>query len=181
MKLVGIMGNARSGKTTVGNYLQERYDFKTFAFAESLKNACAEIYGFSYKQLHGDLKETIDEFWSRTPREILQYVGTDLFRTHFRKDIWIKSLERRVSEHRDRFSIVVTDCRFENEMDAIKSWGGEVWKLIRIDNPGVRGGIVSHSSEIELNTIETNKFDHVIRVPTGVPLLLTEVDKILNG
>ena len=48
-------------------------------------------------------KEMIDEYWEHSPREILQKVGTELFRVklsevceHIDDDIWIRSVEKKM-------------------------------------------------------------------------------------
>lgn len=53
MLVVGISGRKGSGKDTIGAHLVSKYDFKRVAFADSLKDACADIFGFTHDQLHG--------------------------------------------------------------------------------------------------------------------------------
>lgn len=139
--LIGITGRKRSGKDTIGNYLVDNYGFVRIAYADSLKEACKIIFGFTDEQVYGDeLKEIIDEYWQHTPREIMQKVGTELFRIalphlceNISDDIWIKSVERKIrlllSQGHTRF--VITDNRFQNELDFIKRLGGQTWKVTR--------------------------------------------------
>lgn len=142
MIIIGVTGRKRSGKDTIGKYLVENHGFTRVAFADSLKEACKIIFGFSDEQVYGDeLKEVIDEYWNHSPREILQKVGTELFRDQLPRvcgnigdDIWIRSVERQINNLRkqghQRF--VITDVRFENELNFIKKQkNGYVWKVIR--------------------------------------------------
>jgi hypothetical protein len=59
-----------------------------------------------------------------TPRLVLQLWGTEVCRRSFHDDIWIASLESRLRNSKD--SIVISDCRFPNEIKAIKEAGGQV-------------------------------------------------------
>src|SRR5579863_3132559 len=52
--IIGITGRKRSGKDTVGNYLVEHYGFVKVSFADTLKEACKIIFGFSDEQVYGD-------------------------------------------------------------------------------------------------------------------------------
>jgi hypothetical protein len=139
--LIGVTGRKRSGKDTIGQYLVDDYGFVRIAFADALKDACINVFGFSREQVYGDeLKEQIDEYWQHTPREILQKVGTDLFRNELPRvcenisnDIWIKSVERKIQNLKkighNRF--VITDVRFPNELEFIHRMKGRVWKVVR--------------------------------------------------
>jgi hypothetical protein len=53
---------------------------------------------------------------------VLQQWGTDVARKSFHNDIWVASVENRLQGIKD--DIVITDCRFANEVDAIKNAGG---------------------------------------------------------
>jgi hypothetical protein len=84
-------------------------------------------------------RETKDEWWSKrlgcdvTPRWVLQYWGTEVVRKHFHDDMWIASLENRLRSSKD--DIVITDCRFPNEIKAIRSAGGQVVRITRGPEP----------------------------------------------
>lgn len=62
-----------------------------------------------------------------TVREILQFVGTELFRLQMDPDIWVKSIFRR--RYRDDDIILVADCRFPNEA----SYSRERGLLIKVE------------------------------------------------
>jgi hypothetical protein len=59
-----------------------------------------------------------------TPRWVLQYWGTEVCRNGFHDDIWIASLENKLRRSGD--NIVISDCRFPNEIKAIKAQGGRI-------------------------------------------------------
>lgn len=150
--IIGITGNMRHGKDTLGLYYINNHNYSKLSFAGPLKDACKEIFDLSDNQLHGDEKENIDDYWGVTPRQILQYVGTELFREQMSalipdigKDIWIKVMDKKIKKvlNGGAKGIVITDVRFENEAKLVKSLGGIVIKVVR---PSMTiGG--SHSSE----------------------------------
>jgi hypothetical protein len=133
--LVGITGLIGSGKDTIADYLCTHHGFKRMSFAASLKDAVAAVFGWERELLEGSTKssrewrEQIDPWWSKrldiphlTPRWVLQQWGTEVLRGHFHNDIWIASVEYRLLNNRD--DTVITDCRFPNELSAIKRAGG---------------------------------------------------------
>jgi|NOAtaT_6_FD_contig_41_5404270_length_1178_multi_2_in_0_out_0_2 hypothetical protein len=79
--LIGFAGAKGSGKDTAAQELLNYHGFRQWAFAGPLKEACGAMFHLSHEQLHGSLKETPDERWfGCTPRKMLQFVGTELFR-----------------------------------------------------------------------------------------------------
>ena len=145
-RLIAICGFAGSGKDTIANYLITRHNYEKLSFAGVLKDATAAIFGWDRAALEGDTpkgrewRETEDVWWSQqlqmpglTPRRVLQVVGTDMFRERFHDDIWVAAVERRITNMGPSSSpIVITDCRFPNEMDMIRRLGGVVWSVDRL-------------------------------------------------
>jgi hypothetical protein len=151
--IIGLGFKARSGKDTVAGILEKRFGFHRLAFADPLKAAARELFGLDLSQLHGERKEVQDEFWGVTPRNLLQRLGTEAMRREFGDDFWIRAARRRIDTTTQNvgrpWAWVVTDVRFRNEAEAIKAWGGVVW---RVDRPGAgaNGGVARHPSETEL-------------------------------
>lgn len=128
--LVGIVGKGNAGKTTTANILSG--NFTEVIFAEPVKRITSIIYGFDYDMLLGDtpdkrvLRETLrDSIWNHTPRQGMQKIGTDVMRNNFDKEVWIKIAMRKINALRDvGKNVIITDCRFENEIEFIRSQGG---------------------------------------------------------
>jgi hypothetical protein len=54
-------------------------------------------------------------------------------RAGFHDDIWIASLENKLRHSQD--DVVISDCRFPNEIKAIKNAGGRVIRVVRGPEP----------------------------------------------
>jgi len=157
-QIIAFAGRKQSGKTTCSEFIQkyangstEPYNsVKIYNFADPLKlDICINILGLTIDQCYGtdDQKnELVDCYWDNkqlTAREVMQMVGTDMFRA-MQKNVWSAATIRKINNENPSIAIIA-DCRFPNEVEAIKDAGGMVIKLNR--NPYNS----SHSSEIALD------------------------------
>ena len=144
--IIGICGFIGSGKDTVADYLTNFHEFRRESFANSLKDAVAQVFGWDRTMLEGRTKqarewrEQVDPWWSDrlkmpelTPRWVLQHWGTEVCRHGFHDDIWIASLENKLRHSED--DVVISDCRFPNEIAAIRRANGLVVRVIRGPEP----------------------------------------------
>jgi hypothetical protein len=145
-KIIGVCGFIGSGKDTAADYLVNFHEFRRDSFASTLKDAVAAVFGWDREMLEGRTKqarewrEQVDPWWSTrldmpnlTPRWVLQWWGTEVCRKSFHDDIWIASLEARLRNTTD--NIVISDCRFPNEIKAIRNAGGQVIRVVRGEDP----------------------------------------------
>ena len=135
--IIGICGFIGSGKDTVADYLVNFHEFRRESFANTLKDAVAAVFGWDRTMLEGRTKEArewreqVDPWWAErlamptlTPRWVLQYWGTEVCRRSFHDDIWIASLENKLRMSKD--NVVISDCRFPNEIQSIRDAGGKI-------------------------------------------------------
>lgn len=153
--ILGVTGFIGSGKDTIADYLCTFHGFKRMSFAASLKDAVSSVFGWDREMLEGSTKtsrewrEQKDEWWSNrlgmdvTPRWILQLWGTEVCRNGFHKDIWVASVENKLRNTKD--NIVITDCRFANEIQAIKNAGGYTMRVSRGQPPEWYDAAVSYN------------------------------------
>lgn len=138
--IVAINGTIGSGKDTFSAEFIEA-GYHRMSFAETLKDAVSVIFGWDREMLEGSteesrkLRETRDEYWSNklggevTPRWVLQNFGTDCIRKHFNDNMWVYSLEKRMSTVEG--NIIITDCRFPNEIAMLLEQGAHLIEVQR--------------------------------------------------
>ena len=131
MKLVGLLGTKGVGKDTVADYMVSHYNFDKRAFASPIKEACAILFQLPLARFEGEDKELCDEKHGLSPRQMMQLVGTDFFRDKVRQDFWIDHFKRWYAARDPSRPVVVTDVRFQNEVDVIKALGGVVVRVTR--------------------------------------------------
>jgi len=144
--IIGICGFIGSGKDTAADYLVNFHEFRRESFAATLKDAASAVFGWDREMLEGRTKqsrewrEQLDLWWSErlgirelTPRWVLQHWGTEVLRRHFHDDIWIASLENKLRTARD--NVVISDCRFPNEIRGLKDQGAKIVWIQRGTTP----------------------------------------------
>lgn len=159
--IVGILGKKRHGKDTIADYMVKHHGYTRIAFADALKDIVRYSFGFSEEQLNGNLKETVDDFWKIKPRQVLQFVGTELFRDKMgellpdvESNFWVFIVKKRIHDIlalNPEAKFVISDCRFENEVNFVKEAGGNI---IRVRRPAIQFDDDSnHSSELYIDTL----------------------------
>ena len=151
-RLIALSGRAGSGKSVVAQELMDR-DWDRVKFADGLKNMLRVLYsmmGLNFYEvedrIEGDLKETPDPYLQgRSPRHAMQTLGQEWGRTCISDDFWVKAwTERARTKLKHGYSVVVDDCRYANEADAIRKIGGIV---VRVDRPNHEATGTTHASE----------------------------------
>ncbi len=135
--IIGVCGFIGSGKDTVADYLVNFHGFRRESFANTLKDAVSQVFGWDRTMLEGrtaqarEWREQVDPWWAErlnmpnlTPRLMLQLWGTEVCRRGFHDDIWIASLENKLRNSKD--NVVISDCRFPNEIASIRKAGGKI-------------------------------------------------------
>ncbi len=187
--IIGICGFIGSGKDTIADYLVNFHEFRRDSFAATLKDAVAAVFGWDRELLEGRTKqarewrEQVDPWWAErlnmpnlTPRLALQLWGTEVCRRGFHDDIWIASIENKLRASQD--SIVISDCRFPNEIASIRQAGGlVVW---------VRRGHIPTWYHLAVNANKGNKSAQEMLQDLGVHVsetawVGTDFDIVINN
>jgi len=208
--ILGVTGFIGSGKDTIADYLCTFHGFKRISFAASLKDAVSVVFGWDREMLEGTTKtsrewrEQVDEWWSArlnipnfTPRWVLQYWGTEVCREGFHNDIWVASLENKLRKAKD--NIIITDCRFLNEIKAIKNAGGTTLRVERGPKPDWYNDAVAFNkgprnigwaiakSELEKQQVHASEYssvgldyDHIIENNGTIDDLHNKVKSIID-
>jgi hypothetical protein len=209
--IIGICGLIGSGKDTVADYLVNVHGFRRESFAGTLKDAVAAVFDWDRTLLEGrtrasrEWREQRDEWWSRrlgqdiTPRWVLQYWGTEVMRRGFHDDIWIASIENKIRNSSD--NVVLSDCRFPNEIASIRNAGGHIVRTCRGPDPEWfhaaevvnRGPTLNLSWASNRSVLDNFKvhasetawvgtdFDHVLDNNGTMDQLYAQVDKIVKN
>jgi hypothetical protein len=203
--IIGVCGFIGSGKDTVADYLTNFHGFRRESFANSLKDAVSMVFGWDRTMLEGRTKsarewrEQVDPWWAErlnmpnlTPRWVLQYWGTEVCRKAFHDDIWISSLENKLRNSKD--DIVISDCRFPNEIKSIKEAGGQIicvergvqphWLDIAIQANRGSANAQDWLKTEGIHTSETawvgTNFDHRFDNNGSIDDLYAQVKKLIN-
>jgi hypothetical protein len=148
--LIGLCGPAGAGKNTVAELLTDSDGgpFAQIAFADPIYECVSAITDLPVAKLKDrDVKEAVIPWLGKSPRQMLQTLGTEWGRGAVHPEIWIRIAMERAVRHLDFNGVVITDVRFDNEAQAVIDAGGEVWRVTR---PGWRclaDDAAAHQSE----------------------------------
>ena len=203
--IIGICGFIGSGKDTVADYLVNFHEFRRESFASTLKDAVSAVFGWDRTLLEGRTKEArewreqVDPWWAErldmptlTPRWVLQYWGTEVCRKGFHDDIWIASLENKLRNSKDH--VVISDCRFPNEISSIKNAGGKIiwvrrgplpdWYETAISANNGHNFAIQELKRLKIHASETSwvgtNFDHVIENNGTIDELYQKIRSIVS-
>lgn len=171
--LVGICGPARAGKDTLAHLMTQclqdatNEDFANWviaqeSFAAPIKSMIAMLLDFSgygsvmnpeslAPYIDGDLKEEELDKIGKSPRQLMQTLGTEWGRGLVNENIWIDNMEGRIGNYQEAKKhgyqgafVFITDVRFDNEAEMIKNNGGTI---VRVTTDRETDDVTSHASE----------------------------------
>jgi hypothetical protein len=183
MILIGVTGPKYSGKDTVADMLVNCTGmFRKASFATPIKDMAMTGLGLTHDQVYGDLKEVVDPRYGRTPRNIMQTLGTEWGRRMVCEDIWARALFVKIKSeaamaaemYRAPYHTVIADVRFDNEADLIREQGG--W-IIHIEGRDLNTEGSDHASEAG---VEWHHNDMVLDNSGDIQALRTKLSPIIN-
>lgn len=149
MIVVGLNGRAGSGKSTVASHLVGEHGFEALAFADPLW-AMLEVVGVDSERVAHDRQYKDHHVLPdirKTPRELIQTLGTEWGRQLVHPDLWVIIARRQIEAHQRLHGpisrLVFTDVRFDNEAAFITGLGGKIWHV----NRPTATGAGAHTSE----------------------------------
>lgn len=158
LKLIGLHGPAGCGKDTIAKFLCDTQEFRQIALAQPIRNGISAMFGLPVEYLTDRaLKEQpLDLLCGKTPRQIMQTLGTEWGRNHICLDVWLKIAQREIDYQNSLVAannlylrgIVVSDIRFEGEAKWLRDQGGTIWHIRRPNNPHAIA--TTHSSEARI-------------------------------
>jgi hypothetical protein len=164
VRIIALTGKKGCGKSVASDHISKLYNSHKLSFSTPLKKAISEIFNFRNNEcFDSDKKELVDSRWGVSPRELMQKIGTDIFRDRMKEvcpnmimpydTIWISNMYFNIREIENiyKYSIykyntyIIDDCRFEDEYNFIKNLGGYVVRINKTDRIYSKND--DHSSE----------------------------------
>ena len=204
MRIFGICGQKQSGKDTFADFALQALPAKRGtkrALATPLKRFYVDYLGLADQSVFGNDtdKNAPVGVWNEiftykianrydkkgkviSGREVLQVVGTDIFRENFRPTFWLDLMLKKTIPTCAAQGVeimFVTDVRFRNEVEGLQAAGAKIIRLYR-DIP--RDHQIQHASETEMASIPDNLFNYVVTPDqnTSMGMLRNSVHRILQ-
>ena len=160
--IIGIMGNAGVGKSTMANHLVKEYGFVEISFADPMKRFAQEMFDFADAQVWGpsEARNSQDIRYRRkdgevlTPRYVLQTLGTEWGRNCY-PQVWVEYALRTARALLDQNSVRSGYLRYEQKYGLVKTSAfrltkGVVFSDVRFLNE-VEGIKKAHGKVVRLN------------------------------
>lgn len=125
--------------------------------SEALANLISTVHADGFEFELSEITEQVISKFSGTEitsiRDLLQTVGTDVFRNNVKDDLWLCYIKRELERHHN---LVITDARFKNERDYLRDIGATLILVTRPNNE-------SSSSHISENQIgDSSEYDVLV-------------------
>jgi hypothetical protein len=141
--IYGFAGPAGSGKSLAASMIP---GVLVMGFSDPLYAMLAVMLGISEAALRQqDTKAKTIDWLGRSPRQLLQTLGTEWGREMLGSSVWVDHAFRRVEANAAAGvkAVAFADVRFENEAEAIRARGG---RIVHVNRPGIaRSGHVSEA------------------------------------
>lgn len=182
--IIALCGYKGCGKDYVAKYIQDTYNFEHMKISSKLKEISKVLFDLTDGQIE-NTKEQVDKTWGVTPRQMMQFMGTEMFQYKIQellpgceRDFWIKSFVNSVKKTKTE-NIVISDMRFLHEYMYLRKHLKEYnVTVIRIEN--VANNVYDrgdeHASEIEYTHIPVD-----FQITNNMtPSIRTLTDSIIN-
>jgi len=193
IKVIAFAGKKQTGKDTAKDYMVSKldnFDIQHLSFARPLKDMCRNIFGLTYEQCFGtdadkntltNLVHPVDKT-PLTARQVLQIVGTDMFRSMY-ENVWVDKMTRDINTSLttglntmpSADYVFITDARFPNEVDALMARDDAL--VIKMERINYQKND-EHISEKALDHLPDSYYNTIIRA-RSVDDIYKECDKLI--
>ncbi len=141
---------------------------------------CKLLFNFSNSQLEDDQKDIVDDRYNKSPREIMQYIGTDIMQFELQKFIpsigrllWTRSLLDSINNN----DIVISDMRFKHEAEEVLKYDPKALIII------IKRSCNDSDSDIHIseNEIESIPYQYTIYNDSSLEKLYKSIDDIITS
>lgn len=179
--IVAVTGLKRSGKNTTTDYLGKKYNFVEYAFASPIKKLASICFNWDLDYMENN-KEVIDSKWGVSPREFLQWMGTEVmqyamcerfpkFAEVIGRNLWVKLFEDTYNKN-STINYCISDFRFPHEADVLSKLNAIKIKIV---NPRINN-VDSHESESYIKNLNCH---YIINNDKGFEELYSQIDDIM--
>ena len=176
MKIL-LIGKAGSGKSTVAQYLHEKYNLNKYSLGDGVKQITIDVLNLC--GINVNINDLYDITKKKQYRHYMQQIGTDICKKYFGKECWCNLLKNKIDQDQSK-NYVIDDIRFITEYNYWYDNNTISIKLIR-NNAYLEQSHSTesmHSSETEMDKI---KCDYTIdNNGSDLNVLYQKIDEILN-
>lgn len=121
--IIGLTGGKGCGKSTVAKIINKLHDYEIISFATPIKDML-RVLGLGDAELNDPtIKEIVLDEYGKTPREMMQSLGTEWGRMLVSGDVWISALRKQLKPQKN---YVIDDVRFDNEARFVRERGAVI-------------------------------------------------------
>ena len=147
-RLIALTGPKGVGKTTFAKRIQQESKVlgavEVLSFAGPLKSMLRGLLRPEAYTPEGKENPKYG-FCGKTPRHMMQTLGTDWGRKLIGEDVWVEIVRGQIDAS-DADTVLIDDLRFENEARMVLDYGGGVW---RVEREGIKYSL-EHASEVPI-------------------------------
>lgn len=136
-RVIALTGANRVGKDTMAVCF-EQLGFQPLKIARPIKEIVKQLFDLEDYQLETDAKDNDKVYYGKTPRQLLQWVGTDMFQHTLQqfipevgRNFWIEKVAKTVQDNPTK-TFVISDLRFLHEYNFLYQRFGKNFQVIRI-------------------------------------------------
>ena len=183
--IVLLCGYSGTGKDSCAEYLN-KHGFEHWKISKVLKDMLRVGFGFTDAQLESHEKDVVCPRLGVTPRQVMQFVGTELFQyelqnliPYINRDFWLTRLAENIREHRTQECIVISDLRFVHELDFFKrTFPNERIVVVKL----IRSSIVLQNNKTHPSEDEHNKltYNYIVTNNGSLTDLYVKLDRLMG-